>query len=104
MTRQYSVLAPTRRWPVAVFYIILNLSLINAWILFKTINNSNISRRNYTIKLIEEIAQHSTKYSTQSPITPQNKRKVLAEKPQTPNKKQTSDSPRQSCQIIVQKL
>jgi hypothetical protein len=45
MSRQYSVSAATRRWPVSVFYNILNLAAINSWVLFKTINNSQISRR-----------------------------------------------------------
>lgn len=55
MTKQYSVKYPTRRWPIAVWYNILNLAGINSWILYKEVNNSNISRREFLIKLVEEI-------------------------------------------------
>jgi hypothetical protein len=55
MTREYNVKAPTRRWPVQVFYNIINLAAINAWILYKKKNGSNISRQNFLGKLIEEI-------------------------------------------------
>ena len=35
MARQYSVKADTRQWPVAIFYNILNLAGINAFVLYK---------------------------------------------------------------------
>ena len=38
MARQYSVEADTRWWPVAVFYNILDLSGINAFVLYKKTN------------------------------------------------------------------
>ena len=38
MARQYSVEADTRRWPVAVFYNILDLSGINAFVFYKKTN------------------------------------------------------------------
>ena len=38
MARQYSVKAGTRRWPVAVFYNILDLVGINAFVLYKKTN------------------------------------------------------------------
>lgn len=55
MARFYSVKAPTRRWPIQVFYNIINFSIINSWIIYKQVNNSNITRRNFIIKIIEEI-------------------------------------------------
>jgi hypothetical protein len=55
MTREYNVKAPTRRWPVQVFYNIINLAAINAWILYKKKNHSSISRQDFLGKLIEEI-------------------------------------------------
>jgi hypothetical protein len=68
MSRQDSVSAATRRWPVSVFYNILNLAAINSWVLFKTINNSQISRRGFIIQLVEEIKELN-KLSNR-PITP----------------------------------
>lgn len=44
MTRFYNVKAPSRRWPMQVFYNILNLATINAWLLYKIVNKSKISR------------------------------------------------------------
>ena len=41
MARQYSVKAGTRRWPVAVFYNILDLAGINAFVLYK---NEQVTR------------------------------------------------------------
>lgn len=38
MARFYSVKAPTRRWPLQIFYNILNLASINSWVLYKKIN------------------------------------------------------------------
>lgn len=47
MTRKYLVKAPTRRWPVAVFYNILDLAAINASILFNKCTNERLSQRNF---------------------------------------------------------
>ncbi len=49
------VKAPTRRRPVQVFYNMLNLAGINTWVMFKQVHGSSISRRDYIIKLIEDI-------------------------------------------------
>ncbi|KAK7925721.1 hypothetical protein WMY93_008031 [Mugilogobius chulae] len=37
MLRMYSVKAATRRWPVAVFYNILDMAAVTAWILYKNV-------------------------------------------------------------------
>lgn len=57
MARFYSVKAPTRRWPLQIFYNILNLASINSWVLYKKILKKKISRRKFLIKLIEEIEE-----------------------------------------------
>ena len=51
MARQYSVKASTRRWPVAVFYNILDLACINAFVLYKKKTGGSISRRDFIFKL-----------------------------------------------------
>ncbi len=58
MSRQYSLKAPTRRWPVCVFNNILNMTIINSWVIYRRINGLDISRRNFIIKIIEEIFDH----------------------------------------------
>ena len=35
MTRKYSVKAANRKWPIHMFYNVINLALINSWILFE---------------------------------------------------------------------
>jgi hypothetical protein len=75
MSRIYNVKSATRRWPVCVFYNILNLAGINSWILYKKVNKCDIKRKNFLIKLIEEI-----KAEVDSKIikTPPTKRKTLS--------------------------
>lgn len=55
MGRKYTVRAGTRRWPVHVFYNILDLAAINSWIIFKKVTGKKITRRNYILKLAEEL-------------------------------------------------
>ncbi|XP_073345276.1 uncharacterized protein [Pagrus major] len=55
MARAYSVKGGTRRWPVAVFYNILDLAGINAHILFKECTSSRIARRTFLQQLAEEL-------------------------------------------------
>ena len=47
MARKYSVKADTRRWPVAVFYNILDLTGINAFVLYKKRTGDRVSRRDF---------------------------------------------------------
>jgi hypothetical protein len=35
----------TRRWPIHVFYNVLDIAALNAWIIFKESSDSSISRR-----------------------------------------------------------
>lgn len=82
MTRNYNVKAPTRRWPVQVFYNILNLAAINAWVLFNSVNRTKLSRREFIIKLLEEIVESvganktSSTTTSQTKLTPILKRKL----------------------------
>ena len=55
MTRMYSVKAASRRWPNHVFYNVIGLALINSWILYITVNNSSITRKQYIQKVCEEL-------------------------------------------------
>ncbi|XP_058873952.1 piggyBac transposable element-derived protein 4-like [Acipenser ruthenus] len=57
MVRQYSVKAGSRRWPVAVFYNVLDLAAINSFVLYKECTGENISRRDFILKLATELRQ-----------------------------------------------
>ena len=56
MARQYSVKAASRRWPVQVFYNILDLAGVNAWVLFKEVTGNTITRRDFLLQLATELS------------------------------------------------
>jgi hypothetical protein len=96
MTKIYTVKSPTRRWPMQVFYNLLNIAIINSWILYKIVNKSSITRRDFLIKLIDEIKK---KFVENKPIeligTPKNIRKRV-----NSNSNQENVSPKRvACQI-----
>ena len=49
MCRLMSTKAGCRRWPLAVFYNILDMAGVNAWILYTKSTNRHIARRNFLI-------------------------------------------------------
>ncbi len=55
MVSLYSTKSASRRWPIDVFFNILDLAGINSWILFKSATNSSISRRNFLLDLGKEL-------------------------------------------------
>jgi hypothetical protein len=56
MARKYTVKAGSRRWPLQVFYNILDLAAINAWILYKETTGTTITRKDFLFQLAEELA------------------------------------------------
>lgn len=56
MCRKYSTKASSRRWPVQIFYNLLDLAGINAYALYKETIQSKISRRDFLLKLAEELS------------------------------------------------
>ncbi|XP_062865170.1 piggyBac transposable element-derived protein 4-like [Trichomycterus rosablanca] len=57
MARVYTVRAATRRWPVAVFYNMLDLAAMNAYVLYKACTRSTESRRDFIHGLALELRQ-----------------------------------------------
>ena len=57
MTQQYMVKAGTRQWLVAVFYHILDLACINAYVLYKKKTGDTISRKNFIFQLAIELRE-----------------------------------------------
>ena len=51
----YSVKAASKRWIVHVFYNVINMALINSWVIYKALCKSNISRRAYIEKVCKDI-------------------------------------------------
>ena len=46
----------SRRWPLQVFYNILDFAAINAKIVYNEINGTKISRRKFILQLIQELS------------------------------------------------
>lgn len=81
MARRYSTKAASRRWPLQVFYNILDFAGINSWVLFREATGSKISRRDFIIQLAEQLRdghlrnrQEATKGNNQDTV-PQEQRK-----------------------------
>jgi hypothetical protein len=55
MARMYSVRAATRRWPVAVFYNMLDLAAVNAYILYKACTGWTGKRRLFLSLLAQQL-------------------------------------------------
>lgn len=66
MARKYIyVKSGSRRWPLQVFFNILDLAAINAWVLYNETTGENISRKNFLFQLAEEL---STEYKDPSEL------------------------------------
>jgi Transposase IS4 len=57
MCREMSTKAACRRWPLAVFFNILDLAGVNAWIIYKLKTGSNISRRKFLFELSNQLRE-----------------------------------------------
>ena len=70
MVKHFSTKSASRRWPLAVFYNLLDMAAINAWILYRECTGSNTSRRNFLLELAEELV-------TKKITLPQERKKKL---------------------------
>ncbi|XP_059563328.1 piggyBac transposable element-derived protein 4-like [Myotis daubentonii] len=59
MARKYTVKASSCRWPLQIFFNILDLAAINAWILYKETTGIQIQRKEFLFQLAEQL---STEY------------------------------------------
>ena len=69
MCRQMSTKAGCRRWPLAVFYNILDLAGVNSWVIFRKATGSNISRREFLRQLSSELTSATTAANTPAAVT-----------------------------------
>lgn len=75
MARKYGVKSKCHRWSLQIFFNILDLAKINAWILYIVTTSEEISRQEFLFPLAEELGtdyqkkrQLSKEYSTKSII------------------------------------
>ena len=57
MAHRYSTRAAARRWPVHVFYNILDRAAINAWIIYRGVTGEKTSRHAFLRQLAEELRE-----------------------------------------------
>jgi hypothetical protein len=57
MTRLYTTKAQTRRWPMHVFYNLLDIGGINAWRLYTQVTNEKIKRSDFLLALGQQLCQ-----------------------------------------------
>ncbi|XP_076179606.1 uncharacterized protein LOC143152895 [Ptiloglossa arizonensis] len=55
MARKYSVKSKCNRWPVQVFFNILDLAGINSWILYQETTGLELSRQSFLLRLADEL-------------------------------------------------
>ena len=60
MTRLYFTKVSSRRWPLQMFYNVLDLAGINTYSVYKDITGKNISRREFLLILLEELQMKDT--------------------------------------------
>uniref|UniRef100_A0A0K0G3K5 DDE_Tnp_1_7 domain-containing protein n=1 Tax=Strongyloides venezuelensis TaxID=75913 RepID=A0A0K0G3K5_STRVS len=60
MACKYTTKAASFRWPLQVFFNILDLAAINAWILYKECTGSKIFRKDFLFQLTKELAEGET--------------------------------------------
>ncbi|XP_032402522.1 uncharacterized protein LOC116708688 [Xiphophorus hellerii] len=78
MVREYSVRAGTRRWPVAVFYNMIDMAALNAHVLYQACIGVQERRVDFLVELAKELANshvsekkaHKEKLLRQQPATP----------------------------------
>ena len=55
MARKYTTKFSSRRWPLQVFYNILDLAAINAWILYQEITGNKMNRKMFILELASQL-------------------------------------------------
>ena len=60
MCKKYSVKSSSRRYPLQIFFNMLDMAGINAWILYKESTGSQVSRKDFLFLLAEEMASENS--------------------------------------------
>jgi len=69
MSRMYSTKARSRRWPMHVFYNVIDMALVNSHIIYKHVCSSNVSRRVFIQKVCEELTKSTPFEVTEEDLT-----------------------------------
>ncbi|XP_032404924.1 piggyBac transposable element-derived protein 4-like [Xiphophorus hellerii] len=88
MVREYSVRAGTRRWPVAVFYNMIDMAALNAHVLYQACTGVQERRVDFLVQLAKELGNFHVSQKKA------HKEKLLRQQPSTP-----SPGKRAKCQV-----
>lgn len=91
--RAYTVRTGTQRWPIAVFYNILDIAASNAHVLYEKCTGSNESRRTFQYQLADELRRRHMQAIEQE----KEKKQALREMKRVSEGKTTTCQVRQSC-------
>uniref|UniRef100_A0A3B5BKY0 PiggyBac transposable element-derived protein domain-containing protein n=1 Tax=Stegastes partitus TaxID=144197 RepID=A0A3B5BKY0_9TELE len=80
MLREYTVRSVTRRWPVAVFYNMIDIAALNAHVLYQTCTGVQERRVDFLVELASELAQSHLEAKNAK------KEKLLRQQPPIPDK------------------
>ena len=58
--RLYTTKVPCRRWPLQVFYNILDIVAINAVTLYNALLNKNMSSKDFILQMVEDMTKMPT--------------------------------------------
>lgn len=83
MLRHYSTKSCTRRWPLAVFFDVLDKAGLNSYILFKEASQRNIKRRKYLIYPANEFIKrnnenYNNEFLKEKEVSGTKKRKICS--------------------------
>jgi hypothetical protein len=67
MSALYNVSRPSRRWPLTLFFSLLNVGAISAYIIYKNNNNSSIKRRNFLKEISKQLITPYINKSSSNP-------------------------------------
>ncbi|XP_041694792.1 uncharacterized protein LOC121533094 isoform X1 [Coregonus clupeaformis] len=104
MARQFTVKGGTRRWPVAVFYNLLDLAAINAHVLFTQCTGKTTPRRDFIMDLAWELRENHMRAKTKAAAAAKEAAKEAAKAAPPPSRApiQLPAGKRTQCQVKTQ--
>ena len=94
MARYHTCKSSSRRWPVAVFFNILDCAYVNSFIIYFLVTKTKLTRRQFLLELIKELCQSKHGMDSSAP------RRVSTETPCTSNPFEVQRSrKRRECQF-----
>ena len=96
--RLYTTKVASRRWPLQVFYNLLDLAAINAEIVYQEVTGNKKNRRELILKLIEELQKRLKNTVCEEAII-----EIEEEDKETDNASASSNINRKCCQIQCSK-